>query len=150
MVGVFFLGMMIDHNAGVGDCSIAWDVANVSLQKKRMVLVPLVMPIHPCTKQWSLLLIALRRRSLSRGSLILDGKSVWNSVEFCNYSNFRPFEIQNFFPIIKCVPANSEHVSSGSESSPAIDSSNFMNRKMFPTWFFFGPPKKHLLVYLSL
>jgi hypothetical protein len=25
---------MVDHNAGVGDCSIAWDVANVSMQKK--------------------------------------------------------------------------------------------------------------------
>jgi hypothetical protein len=25
---------MIDHNAGIGDCSIAWDVANVSVQKK--------------------------------------------------------------------------------------------------------------------
>jgi hypothetical protein len=26
---------MIDHNAGVGDCSITWDVANVSAQKKK-------------------------------------------------------------------------------------------------------------------
>jgi hypothetical protein len=26
---------MIDHNAGVCDCSIAWDVANVRLQKKK-------------------------------------------------------------------------------------------------------------------
>jgi hypothetical protein len=25
---------MIDHNAGVGDCSIAWNVANVSMWKK--------------------------------------------------------------------------------------------------------------------
>ncbi len=33
--------------------------------------------------------------------------------------------------VIKCVPTNSEHVSSGSESSPAIDSSNFMNQKTF-------------------
>ncbi len=24
-VGDFLLGMMIDHNAGVGDCSIVWD-----------------------------------------------------------------------------------------------------------------------------
>jgi hypothetical protein len=35
MVGVFLLGTMIDHNAGVGDCSIAWDVADVSVQKKK-------------------------------------------------------------------------------------------------------------------
>jgi hypothetical protein len=27
--------MMVDHNSGVGDCSIAWDVANVSAQKKK-------------------------------------------------------------------------------------------------------------------
>ncbi len=26
---------MVDHNAGVGDCSIAWDVANVSVQKEK-------------------------------------------------------------------------------------------------------------------
>ena len=35
MVGVFLLGMIINHNAGVSDCSIAWDVANVSMQKKK-------------------------------------------------------------------------------------------------------------------
>jgi hypothetical protein len=34
-VGVFLLGMMNDHNAGIGDCSIAWDNANVSMQKKK-------------------------------------------------------------------------------------------------------------------
>jgi hypothetical protein len=27
--------MMIDYNAVVGDCSIPWDVANVSVQKKK-------------------------------------------------------------------------------------------------------------------
>jgi hypothetical protein len=32
-----------------------------------------------------------------------------------------------FFSIVKCVPANSEHIFSSSESSPAIYSSNFMN-----------------------
>jgi hypothetical protein len=26
---------MIDQNAGIGDCSIAWDVANVSMQKEK-------------------------------------------------------------------------------------------------------------------
>ncbi len=26
---------MVDHNVGVGDCSIAWDVANISVQKKK-------------------------------------------------------------------------------------------------------------------
>jgi hypothetical protein len=35
MVGVFFLGTMVNHNAGVGDSSIAWDVANVREQKKK-------------------------------------------------------------------------------------------------------------------
>jgi hypothetical protein len=35
MVGVFLLGMMINHNAGIGDCSIGWDVANVSVRKKK-------------------------------------------------------------------------------------------------------------------
>ncbi len=35
MVGVFLLGMMIDHNAGIGDCSIAWDGANISVQEKK-------------------------------------------------------------------------------------------------------------------
>jgi hypothetical protein len=34
MVGVFFWGTMVNHNAGIGDCSIAWDVANVSVQKE--------------------------------------------------------------------------------------------------------------------
>ncbi len=34
-VGVFLLEMMIDHNAGVSDCSFAWDVANNSMQKKK-------------------------------------------------------------------------------------------------------------------
>jgi hypothetical protein len=26
---------MVNHNAGIGDCSIAWDFANVSVQKKK-------------------------------------------------------------------------------------------------------------------
>jgi hypothetical protein len=34
MVGVFLLGTMINHNVGIGDGSIAWDVANASMQKK--------------------------------------------------------------------------------------------------------------------
>jgi hypothetical protein len=33
MVGVFLGGMMVDHNAGAGDCSIAWSVANVSVRR---------------------------------------------------------------------------------------------------------------------
>ncbi len=69
------------------------------------------------------------------------GKSAQNSVEFRDYSYSGPFELWNFhrnfiFLIVKCVPANWEHVLAGSESSPAIDSSNFMNRKMFPPSFF--------------
>jgi hypothetical protein len=51
MAGVFILGMMINHSAGVGDYSIAWDGANVSVGEKKMVLVPFVMPGHPCAKQ---------------------------------------------------------------------------------------------------
>jgi hypothetical protein len=66
----------------------------------------------------------------------LVGKSVWNSAGFRDYSDSGDFEQQNFhlnfiFPIAKCVSTNSEHISSSSESSPAIDSSNFMNRKTF-------------------
>jgi hypothetical protein len=30
--------MMVDHNAGIGDCSIAWDVANVSMRKKKDIV----------------------------------------------------------------------------------------------------------------
>jgi hypothetical protein len=49
----------------------------------------------------------------------LVGKSARNSAEFRNYSDPGPFELQNFhrkfiFPILKCVPANSEHVPAGS------------------------------------
>jgi hypothetical protein len=69
----------------------------------------------------------------------LLGKSTWKSVEFCNYSNSGPFELLNFhqnfiFPIVKCVPADLEHVPVGSESSPTIDSFDFMNQKMFPLY----------------
>ncbi len=72
------------------------------------------------------------------GSLLV-GKSIRNSAKFHNYSNSGPFELHNFhrnfiFLIVKCVPANSEHISFGSESSPAIHSSNFMNRKTFPLY----------------
>jgi hypothetical protein len=34
-IGIFLLGVIVDHNAGIGDCSIAWDVANVSVRKKK-------------------------------------------------------------------------------------------------------------------
>jgi hypothetical protein len=62
----------------------------------------------------------------------LVGKSAWNSVEICNYSDSGPVELRNFhrnfiFPIIKCVPANMELVPAGLESSPTIDSSDIMN-----------------------
>jgi hypothetical protein len=40
------LETMIDHSAGIGDCSIAWDVANVSVQKKKMVLVLMVVGVY--------------------------------------------------------------------------------------------------------
>jgi hypothetical protein len=42
------------------------------------------------------------------------------------------FSSEFYFFIVKCVPANSALVFSGSESSPAIDCSDFMNRKTFP------------------
>ncbi len=67
-------------------------------------------------------------------------KLVWEVCsEFCRIPRlirFRTFELRNFhwnciFPIVKCVYANSEHDSSGSESSPAINSSDFMNQKTF-------------------
>jgi hypothetical protein len=67
----------------------------------------------------------------------MNGGLVGKSAEFRDYSDSRPFELWNFhqnfiFPIVKCVLANLEHVPAGWESSPSIDSSNFMNRKMFP------------------
>jgi hypothetical protein len=67
---------------------------------------------------------------------VLVGKSTWNSAEFCNYSDSGPFELRNFhqnfiFLIAKCVSANSEHIPTGSESTPTIDSSDFMNQKTF-------------------
>ncbi len=39
------------------------------------------------------------------------GKSARNSAKFCNYSNYGPFELRNFyqnfiFLIVKFVPAN--------------------------------------------
>jgi hypothetical protein len=79
--------------------------------------------------------------------LNLVGKSIWNPAEFHDYSDSGPFELQNFhrnfiFSIIKCVPTNLEHVPSFLESSPAFDSSNFMNWKTFlQCVFFFWPTK---------
>jgi hypothetical protein len=66
----------------------------------------------------------------------LVGKSKRDSVEFRKYCNSGPSERRSFhqnfiFPIVKCVSANLEHVPAGLESSPTIDSSDFMNRKMF-------------------
>jgi hypothetical protein len=66
----------------------------------------------------------------------LAGKSGRNSAEFHNYTNSGPLELWNFnqnfiFPIVKFVLANTEHVPTGLESSPGINSSNFMHRKMF-------------------
>ncbi len=71
--------------------------------------------------------------------LLLVGKSAWNSVEFLHCSDSGHFELRNFhwnliFPIVKCAPANSEHVPAGIESSPAIDSSDFMNQKKVPLY----------------
>jgi hypothetical protein len=71
----------------------------------------------------------------------LVGKSARNSTEFHNYSDSGPFELQNFhwnfiFPIVKFVPANAEHVPAGSESSPTINSSDFMHWKTFLLYLF--------------
>jgi hypothetical protein len=81
--------------------------------------------------------------AIGSNSLLLSlvGKSAQNSAEFHHYSDSGPFELRNFhqnfiFPILKCVPANLEDVPAGSESSPAIDSSDFMNGKMFLPSFF--------------
>ncbi len=83
--------------------------------------------------------------------LTLVEKSIGNPAEFRNYSNSGPFELWNFhqnfiFPIVKCVPANSDHESSGLESSPAIDSSNFMNWKTFLPSGFCWPAKMMSIV----
>ncbi len=56
-------------------------------------------------------------------------------MEFHDYSDSGPFELQNFigillFLIVKCVPANSEYIPAGSESFPTINSSEFMNCKI--------------------
>jgi hypothetical protein len=85
--------------------------------------------------------------------VFLVEKSIRNSAEFRNLSDSGPFELRNFhpnfiFPIRKCVPANSEHVFSCSESSPAINSSNFMNRKTFLPWHNFVP-NLHLLTLIA-
>ncbi len=85
--------------------------------------------------------------------VVLVGKSARNSVEFRNYSSSGPFELQNFhrnfiFMIVKCVPANLEHILAGLESSPAIDSYNFIfhESENFPAFYFFGPLLSHLLI----
>ncbi len=59
------------------------------------------------------------------------------------------FSSEFIFLIVKCVPANSEHISSGWESSPTIDSSNFMNWKTFPPWVFFWPAEKNIQSFIS-
>jgi hypothetical protein len=72
--------------------------------------------------------------------MFLVGKSARNSMEFHDYSDSGPFELGIFivfFLIVKCYPVNLEHVPSGSKSSPAIDSSDFMNQKTFPPSVFF-------------
>jgi hypothetical protein len=56
-------------------------------------------------------------RDIARATLV--GKSIQNPAEFRDHSDSGPFELQNFhrnfiFLIVKCVPANSEHVPSGS------------------------------------
>ncbi len=85
----------------------------------------------------------------------LVGKFAQISAKLRNYSNSGPFELQNFhwnfiFPIVIFFSANSEHVSSGSESSPAIDSSNFINQKMFLPSLFFWPAKEISTSCISL
>jgi hypothetical protein len=81
-------------------------------------------------------------------SPILIGKFAWNSAEFHDYSDSGPFELRNFhrnliFFIVKCVPANLEHVSTGLESFPAINSSDFMNQKTFLLSSSLGNAKKY-------
>jgi hypothetical protein len=76
----------------------------------------------------------------------LVGKSVPNPAESHRYSDSGPFELRIFhlnfiFPIAKCVPANLERIPSGLESTLAINSSDFMNRKTFLFFEFFWPAK---------
>ncbi len=66
----------------------------------------------------------------------LVGKSGRNSAEFRDCYNFGHFQHRNFHPnfifwIVKFIPANLEHVPASLESSPTIDSSDFMHWKMF-------------------
>jgi hypothetical protein len=68
-------------------------------------------------------------------------------MEFRDYSDSGPFELWTYhwnfiFLIVKCDVTNLEHVPSGSESSPTIDSSNFMNWKTFPASVIFWPAIK--------
>jgi hypothetical protein len=61
---------------------------------------------------------------------------LWTSLIIWNFH-------RNFiFLIVNCVPAYMERVPSGSESSPAIDSSNFMNWKTFLHFVFSWPTKR--------
>ncbi len=104
-------------------------------------------------RQWRLRWLRVTETAMADGKGDGDsdgcyiGKSVRNPAEFCDYSDFGPFGLRNFhqnfiFPIVKCVPTNSEHVFSGSESSPAIYSSDFMNWKTFLRSVYFWPAMK--------
>jgi hypothetical protein len=123
---------------------------------------------------WSNLTMPPSHLSYLTNPINLVGKSAQNSVEFRNYSDSGPFSCRNFdwnfvFPIVKHVPANSEHVPDVLEYFPAIDSPDFMHQKKFLSFFmlptkitstclpsktdscnFCGmvifPPKLHLLV----
>jgi hypothetical protein len=71
----------------------------------------------------------------------LVGKSGWNSAKFCDYSDSGPFQLRNFhrnfiFPVVKFVPANLEYIPASSESSPTIDSSDFVHWNTFPPFIF--------------
>ncbi len=122
-------------------------VAIGDIKPARIANLPVCKPLYHI-QIWLLLYISLSRRACretvlwwalwrsTMESTGLVGKSGWNSVEFCNYSDSGCFQLRNIhrnfiFLILKFVPANSEHVSASSESSPSIDSSNFMHRKMF-------------------
>ncbi len=67
--------------------------------------------------------------------------------EIIPIGTFSPLKFYwNFvFLIVKFVLANSEHNPASLESSPVIDSSDFMHRKTFPPFFLL--PKLHGLIF---
>ncbi len=75
-----------------------------------------------------------RQHLWQKGRLGYEIRSEFHGIpllfQFWTYLTLE-FSSDFFLRIVKCVPDNSEHVPAGLESSPAIESSNFMNWKTF-------------------